>query len=322
MYAMGISLDTLTTIVLNWETPDYTIRCVEALIDEGVRANRLVVVDNGSKDGSYDRLGERLSSCVLLALEENIGFGPAANLGAREVPGEAYLFVDNDAFVHAPGSVRKLLAAADDPAVGLVVPRVLNPDLSLHRTVAPIQTPTVALVRASGLSRLIPNRWQPRWSTHWDHLSSREISGATSPVILIRRAVWDELGGFDEAYAYAQDLDLCWRARARGWKIWFVADAVFVHIAEGSTQKRWKGAQRAEMVSRSEATMIRRHLSTLRATLSIAFLTAGSAGRWLAFSLLRKREAAQVARGTLRGCLSSYRPPEVARAPRAPTPRP
>jgi N-acetylglucosaminyl-diphospho-decaprenol L-rhamnosyltransferase len=303
---MSISVDSLTAVVLNWQTPDYTIRCVEALEQDGAPASRIVVVDNGSSDGSYDRFRSRLPHCVLVRLEENVGFGAASNAGASALPADAYLFLDNDAFVHESGSLRALLLALDDPSIGIVAPRVLNPDLSLQPTVAPIQTPAVALVRASGLSRLVPNRWQPRWSTHWDHATPREIRGVAGPALLVRGSVWAELGGFDErVYMYADDLDLCWRARSSGWRIWFAPDAVFTHVGGASTRPLWSSRERAEMVSRSEAAMIRRNLSPLSAAVSVALLSAGCAARWLAFSALRRRAAAEYARGSLRGYLAS-----------------
>jgi GT2 family glycosyltransferase len=189
--------------------------------------------------------------------------------------------------------------------VGVVVPRVLNPDLSLQPTVAPIQSPAVALVRASGLSRLVPNRWQPRWSTHWDHARAREIQAAIAPVVLVRREAWDDLGGFtEEAFMYAEDLDLCWRARRRGWRVWFAADAVFVHVGNVSGRAQWQSeARRSERVGQAEAAMMRRHLSRPSAALALALLAGGLLARALVFRLAGDRERAAVLRAAARGYL-------------------
>jgi N-acetylglucosaminyl-diphospho-decaprenol L-rhamnosyltransferase len=296
-------LDALTALVVNWETPDYTMRCVEALIADGVPPGRIVVVDNGSSQESFADLSSRLRGCIVRRLEQNVGYGRAANFAADQLPGDAYLFVDNDAFVHRPGSIAALVAALDDPAVGVSTPLVLGEDLVLQPTVAPaIRTPAVALVQASGLSRTIPNRWQPRWSTHWDHAESREIHGAAGPVLLVRGATWQTLGGFEHrVYFYTDDLDLCWRARRAGWKIWFCAEAVFTHVRAGSTGTRWTAPHRAEMIGRSEAAMLRRHLPRLSAWASIGAISVGLAARWLAFRVLSRREAAASARRWLRG---------------------
>ena len=204
----------ITAVILNWNTADYTIRSVRALEADGLPLERIVVVDNGSTDDSYERLDREIDGAVLVRLEENIGFARASNLGARTLPGSSYLFVNSDAFLHRPGSLERMERAFDDPAVGIVVPRILNLDGTLQPSVVPLSTPGVAAVRASGLSRFVPNRLQPDWSTHWDHAESREIQAANGAVMQARHETFAALGGFDERiHMYAEDLDICWRAR-------------------------------------------------------------------------------------------------------------
>jgi GT2 family glycosyltransferase len=292
----------ITAVIANYGTPDYTIRSVRALTGDGLAPERIVVVENGSQDDSLDRLREAIPDSVLLPLEENVGFARASNLGARHLPGDAYLFVNSDAFVHRPGSIDALRRALGDPAVGIAVPRFLNEDLTLQPKVVPLSSPSVALVRASGLSRFVPNRWQPRWSTHWDHSESREIQAASGVVFLVRDKLWDEVGGFEEGHLmYAEDLDLCWHARNRGWKVWFVGDSEFVHIGAGATAKHWDSPERAERIGRAEAAMIRRHLRGARGGLTLGLIRAGVAGRLAFYKATRNREAAAAMRGSLRG---------------------
>lgn len=298
-------LDTLTAVILSWGSPELALRSSGALVGDGLPPGRLVVIDNESTDESAGRLRDELPGSVVLPLDENVGFGRANNLAARELEGDAYLFLNNDAFLHERGSLLRLLAALAEPGVGVVVPRVLNPGLSLQPTVAPIQSPAVALVRASGLSRLVPNRWQPRWSTHWDHARAREIQAAIAPVVLVRREAWDDLGGFtEETFMYAEDLDLCWRARRRGWRVWFAADAVFVHVGNASGRAQWQSeARRSERVGQAEAAMMRRHLSRPSAALALALLAGGLLARALVFRLAGDRERAAVLRAAARGYL-------------------
>lgn len=297
-------LDSTTAVVVNYETPDYTVRCVRALIEDGLGAERIVVVDNGSTDGSAERLRDELPGCRIVRIDENVGYARAGNCGAAELHGEAYLLVNNDAFVDRKGSLTALARTLDDPEVGIAAPRLLNEDRTLQPNAMPPSSPGVALVRASGLSRLIPNRWQPRWSTHWDHSKSRDVELADGPVYLVRGSLWEELGGYSERqYMYADDLDLCWRTRKAGWRIRFVADAEFVHIGMGSTKSRWSSAERAERIGRSEAEMIREHLSPLKARLTLAFLGAGLGWRWLFHRVVGNRDAAASLRGSLRGYL-------------------
>ena len=297
-------IGSLTAVITNWGTPDLTIRSARALIADGVPPERVVVVDNGSEDNSYARFEAELPRCALVGLDRNLGYGRATNVGAAKLPGEAYLLVNNDAFVHAPGSVARMLACLDDERVGIVAPLILNEDLTLQPSVVPTNTPAVALVRASGLSRFVPNRFQPDWSTHWDHSSARDIQAINGAVLLARDRLWDELGGFDERiYMYAEDLDLCWRARMRGWRVWFTPEASFVHLGSVTSAQRWSTPRRAEMIGRSEAAMIHRHMSPFSAWLTLGFTAAGFAARWILFTAMRRHDAAASVRGALRGYL-------------------
>jgi GT2 family glycosyltransferase len=286
-------LERLTAVVLNWETPELTVRCVRALCDDGVPAGRIVVVDNGSSDGSPDRFREELPDCVLLALPENVGYARAANAGARELAGDAYLVMNNDAFVHRPGSVRALLDALADPTVGLVVPRLRNEDLTLQPTVRALPTPGVSLLRATGLGRFVPNRWQPSWSHHWDHRASRAVEAADGAVFLVRGETWRQLGGYNEARRmYGEDSDLCWRTRKLGWRIWFCAEAELVHLGNATGSRRWTDPQRATMIGTEEARLLREQLSPLGAQLSIRATSLYLAWRGAVYALAGDRAAA------------------------------
>ena len=177
------ALSSVTVVIASWGTPEHTLRSAGAVMADGVPAERVVVVDDGSGDDSADRLARELPDCRVVRLEQSVGY---ANAGAAALAGTSYLILNNDAFVHTPGSVGRMLEALSCERVAIVVPRLVNPDLTLQPSVRPIDTPSVALVRASGLSRFVPNRHQPNWSTHWDHAESREIHAADGAVLPVR----------------------------------------------------------------------------------------------------------------------------------------
>ena len=313
-------------VIVDWNLPDYTVRSVKALQADGVPAGRIVVVENGPTEENWSSVTSALPGCVLVRVQQNLGFARANNIGARVLPGQAYLLVNNDAFVHRPGSVSALLAALARSDIGIAVPRLLNADLSLQPSVAPLTTPLPALVRASGLSRLAPDRWQPRLSTHWSHSSSREVEAATGPVMLVDGAVWDALGGLSEtSFMYAEDLDLCWRAQKRGWKTWFVGEAEFVHLGGTSSDRRWNTQERAERVGRAEAEMVRTHLGPLRAGAALGTMRLGLGARVGYFTLARNEQAAASCRGSLAGLRRAHRAvtaPEGLRTPEIEVVRP
>jgi N-acetylglucosaminyl-diphospho-decaprenol L-rhamnosyltransferase len=302
---------TITAVVLNWRTPELTLRASHALLDDGLPPGRLVIVDNGSGDGSVEQLTAGLPGSHVLALDANLGFARANNLGAAALPASrAYLLVNSDAFVNAHGSVGHLLDALDDPAVGIAVPRLRNEDLSLQPSVYPLSTPLPELIRAAGLSRFVPGRWAPALGAHWDHGASRPVQCAVGAVLCVRALAWEQLGGFDtRRFMYAEDLDLFWRARALGWGARFVAESEFVHLGGASSSTRWANPQRAERVAAAEAEMLRANLGRRRAALTIGVMAAGVSARSVVHRLRGNAVAAEEQRAWARGYLRG-RPPD------------
>jgi N-acetylglucosaminyl-diphospho-decaprenol L-rhamnosyltransferase len=297
----------LTAVVLNWDRPELTIRCVESVVADGVPSSRVVVVDNGSTDGSYEQFQRTLPDCVLVRLPTNVGIARAFNIGAARLPGDNYLILNNDAFVHGPSSVVRLVRALSRRRVGIAAPRLLNEDLTLQPSVVALVTPRTAFVGALGLSRLIPNRWQPRWSTHWDHSHSRTVEAAAGAVYAVRGETWQQLGGMTERrWMYSEDMDLCRRAGALGWDVWYERDATFVHLGSSTVRDHWSDVARAGMIARSEVATLRAQLPPVPAALTVSFLTLGAAARWIVFTALRKEKAA-VFGSVLRGYVGAIR---------------
>jgi GT2 family glycosyltransferase len=293
-----------TVVVVNWNLPELTIRCVQTLVEDGVDDARIVVVENGSTQECTDLLREALPESHLLRLDENVGYARAANKGAELLPGDRYLFVNNDAFVHRPGSVRRLLASLDRDRVGLAVPRLVNEDLTLQPSVVPISSPANAFLRATGLSRFVPNRWQPWWGHHWDHASSRAIRAANGAVVAAGAELWADLGGWIEReLMFAEDLDLCWRASNRGWDVWFEAESEFMHLGNASGRREWSDRRRSELIGRSEGALIRNELPRVQAEATLFFLCVGLVARMGFFALTGE----SAARSSLAGMLSGYR---------------
>ncbi|MDQ5820885.1 MAG: glycosyltransferase family 2 protein [Actinomycetota bacterium] len=305
------SLETTCCVVVNWNLPDLTLRCVRALVADGLPAERIVIVDNGSDDGSAELLQRELPACRHARLPQNVGYARASNAGARELDADTYLFVNNDAFVNREGSVPRLLATLDLDGIGVAVPRLLNDDGTLQRNVVPLSTPVTALVRATGLSRFVPNRLQPRFSTHWNHSSSRCVDAANGAVLAVRGDVWSALGGYVErAWMFSEDLDICWRARTLGWKIWFAHDAEFIHLGNATG---FENVARAELVALSDGQMIRSELGPVRGRATIGILCVGLLARGAVFAATGRLQTARWALASVRGYLK--RPPAASASP-------
>jgi N-acetylglucosaminyl-diphospho-decaprenol L-rhamnosyltransferase len=293
----------VTAVVLNWRTPALALEAARSLAADGIPPQQVVVLDNGSGDGSAQMLRERLAGFPVIALEQTVGFAAANNLACRMHPAEeAYLLVNGDARVRAPGSVPRLLEALRMPGVGIAVPRLRNGDGTLQPSVYPLSSPLSELIRAAGLSRLVPQGARPRLSGRWAHDRSRTIECAIGAVLAIRAQAWTALGGLDERRAlYAEDLDLFWRARRLGWLARFVAEAEFTHLGGASSSQRWDRAGRAQRVAAAEAEMLRTHLGPVRAGTTIGVMRGGARLRLLAARIGGRRAAAAEQRALLHG---------------------
>jgi GT2 family glycosyltransferase len=291
MSASVPSLDTTTVIVVNWNQPELTIRCVEALLGDGVSPARIVLVENGSAVASTQALNSAFPACRLVRLDQNIGYARAALRGAAALEGSAYLFVNNDAFVHEPGSVERLIDCLARDTVGIAVPRLLNDDLTLQPSVQPLPTPAMAVSLATGLSRVLPQRVRPFLSMHWHHRESRPIAAARGAVLAVRGEVWHELGGWSEQDGmFGEDLELFWRARKHGWTAWFERDAVFVHLGNATG---YEDARRSALTSSATRSLIKRELRPLPAAFTTTVLAMGHLVRAPVFALLGRRSAAR-----------------------------
>jgi N-acetylglucosaminyl-diphospho-decaprenol L-rhamnosyltransferase len=195
------------------------------------RATAIVVVDNASTDGTPDLVRRRFATVQVIEAGGNIGFARANNLGAARVGGEWLLLLNPDTVVPA-GSIQRLIEALiGHPEAAVAGPRLLDgtgrPELSFGPPISPWGE-----LRQKTLLSLY-NRRVPRAVRHVDRLtrSAGERAWVSGACLLIRRADWDAVGGFDERFfMYTEDVDLCASVRARGRAVLFVPDAEVQHL--------------------------------------------------------------------------------------------
>jgi N-acetylglucosaminyl-diphospho-decaprenol L-rhamnosyltransferase len=224
-------------VVVNFNARDVLVDCVGSLRDEGI--TDLVVVDNGSTDGSQVALAAGDPDARWLASGGNVGYGKGANFGAARSQGR-YLLVCNPDVVVRPGAIAGLSRALDaDERLGIVGPRLINRDGSLY----PSARAFPSLVDAIGhgaLGSVWPgNPFSRRYQLlDWDHSETRKVDWVSGAIILVRREAWAELGGFDPAYfMYMEDVDLCWRAGRAGWDVLYEPTAEALHLQGVSTDR-------------------------------------------------------------------------------------
>ena len=202
---------------------------------------QVVVLDNSSRDGSADMVRQLFPEVTLIESRQNLGFARGYNRAAAEAAARHLLLVNPDTVVH-PGALQSLVAFLDShPEAGAVGPRLLNPDGSLQFSCRRFPTPAAAIFRNTFLGRVLSrNRFTRDYlMADWDHRTVREVDWISGAAMCVPRTVWEEVGGFDQAFfMYAEDMDWCLRARQAGYRIYYLPEAAITHRIGGSSDQR------------------------------------------------------------------------------------
>lgn len=203
----------------------------------------LVVVDNDSKDGTAAQVQKEFPRIRLIALQENIGFGRACNLGVA-ASGGSFVFLLNPDAIATAHALRTLVDFYEThPRAGVVGGRLVDPSGLPLQSIG--DTPSVlrlvldkpiALIAKHvgprGLFRRVLGRCSAKFRLPHEAEPVAWVSGA---FLCCRRMVWNEIGGFDEQFfLYYEDVDLCLRVSHAGWEVWHVPDAVVEHQSGAS----------------------------------------------------------------------------------------
>jgi len=239
---LRLSAPAVTVAVVSWNTRDLLDACLRALEpDHRAGTARVVVVDNGSHDGSPELVRTAHPWVVLVERPDNPGFGTAADV-ALEHADTPFVAVANADVAPDPGAMDTLLAAAAaHPRAGVLAPRLRTPDGATQHSVHPFPSLRQVAAVDLGLARVLPGEARRlALEGAWDPDRAREVDWAHGAFLLVRREAWDAVGGFDRTmWMYAEDLDLCWRIRRAGWTTRYVPQAQVHHHVAASTSQAW-----------------------------------------------------------------------------------
>lgn len=239
-------------IIVNWNSGDWLRKCLASVERHGGgRTARVIVVDNGSADGSADVDQPGIDLHIIRA-GSNLGFGAACNLGAREATAPYLLFLNPDAAL-LPGSLEGAIDFMESPAaadVGVSGIRLIEEDGAIQRHCASFPSWRTFVGAAMNISKLQMNAF--------DHREDRDVDHVIGAFYLIRRALFDRIGGFDERFfVYLEDLDLSKRVYEAGSRIRYLAAPQAFHKG-GGTSERVK-ATRLFYALRSRLLYARKH---------------------------------------------------------------
>ncbi|QDV06667.1 N-acetylglucosaminyl-diphospho-decaprenol L-rhamnosyltransferase [Planctomycetes bacterium Poly30] len=262
--------DGLFAVVVNWngELAD-NLRCLASLVADGVPEERICVVDNGSDNGSREGIDAAHPRLLRIDNGANLGFGEAANQGARlalEHGARAVVFINNDLWLPmGEGTLRVLVEALEsDPRLGMVGPRVLFPPDEGEGGATRVWCAGGRLDFRQNLSTLLGNGQPdgPPWT------ETRDVDYIVGCSVLVRREVLEEVGLFRSRYfAYVEDVELGLRAREAGWGVRVVGAVRAFHAPSSATGGGY-GARRKWMQALNSVHFMREH---------------GTPGGWVSF---------------------------------------
>jgi GT2 family glycosyltransferase len=217
------SRTTASVIIVNWNGRHWLEQCLPALAAQSFRDFEVIVVDNGSSDGSREWLAEHWPDVRLLPQAANTGFAAGNNAGIRMAQGRYVVTLNNDTRPEGEW-LAALVAAAHSPAVGMVASKIVQwqrPD-RLDSTGIEVDWLGVA--------------WNRGWGERADTVAPLAVFGPSASAALYRRDMLDGIGLFDDRFfAFYEDVDLAWRAQRAGWRCRFAAEALVHHWHSAST---------------------------------------------------------------------------------------
>jgi N-acetylglucosaminyl-diphospho-decaprenol L-rhamnosyltransferase len=244
-----VSSGPLRVVVVTYWPGDALAAFLDSLSTATTRETHVVLADNGSEDGAPEAALVR-PNVTLVRTGGNLGYGSAANVGAR-TGDEEWLVVANPDITWHPGSLDELLKATERwPSAAAFGPAILTPQGDLY----PSARGFPSLGR--GIGHALFGWWWPR--NPWTRAYRREAGGPveapcgwlSGSCLLLRRDAYDAVGGFDPAYfMYFEDLDLARRLADAGWQSVYVPSAVVEHTGAHSTQRSRKKMLRAHHAS-------------------------------------------------------------------------
>jgi len=230
----------LSIIIVNWKVKEYLLQCVRSIPQTGGTPSiEVIIVDNGSRDGSGEEIRKNFPWCHVIENEKNLGFAKAANQGLRESQGRYLLLLNPDTAVKR-GALEGFITFMDThPAAGIAGAQLLNPDGSKQNSIANFPSLATELLNKSLLRWLFPARF-PGKERHYS--GPIEVDSVIGAAMIVRREALEQVGTLDEDYfLFFEETDWCYRMKRAGWKIYHVPQAEFCHsqgTSAGADKKR------------------------------------------------------------------------------------
>lgn len=233
----------LAIIIVNWNSGHQLRECLESIVAtdrNGFELSRVIVVDNASSDGSTDGLVDLDLPLTVLRNPENRGFAAACNQGGKGSMADYLLFLNPDTRLVADSLYKPInfMQQPENSKIGICGIQLINEQGYISRTCVYFPTPNLFFSKMLGLYRLFPKTFPTHLMDEWNHTDNRVVDHVIGAFYLMRRTIFESLGGFDERFfVYLEDLDFSCSAHKAGWSSHYLAEAQAFHKGGGTSEK-------------------------------------------------------------------------------------
>lgn len=283
----------LSVIILSFNTRQLLMSCIEHV--ERATSGRdveIIVVDNGSTDGSIDQLKQLGDRVRLVLAGKNLGFAGGNNLGIRHASGEYLILLNSDAFINQEMVDRALDLMVTTPRAGICGVRIDNPDGSVQAGPSAFPTLWSDIAVSLGLDQFARCNGVKCGN-------ARRVDWVHGACLIARRTAVEQFGGLDTSFfMYSEEVEWCHRCWERGWQVWYLPDVSVIHLG-GASSSANDLARRADLY-RSRLKFRRQLGGRLSVAVLWVSMLAGLAARMIARSALQLIARRQVGRQTPR----------------------
>ncbi len=226
----------LSIIILNYKTKNLVKYCIKGIKLVGLKLDyEIIVIDNASQDGTPEMIRKEFPEVKLIEVEKNRGYTGGNNLGLKQAKGK-YILILNPDIVVLEGAIEKMYEFMENhPKIGLLGPKLINPDKSLQETCYRFPKFITPLYRRTFLGKF---RFAKKHLDHflmkdYDRKKARKVDWVQGSCLMARNEAIKEVGLFDEKFfAYFEDVDWCRRFSEKNWEVWYLPEAELVHYHE------------------------------------------------------------------------------------------
>ncbi len=247
----------ISIIIVNYNARELLRRCLKSVIDGNSKKSiEIMVIDNASKDGSSSMIKADFPGVKLIPNQDNLGFAGGANQGIRASQGRNILLLNPDTLVRTDEIDKMVDFVEENGKIGICGPRMTDPKDNLQYSCRRFPTYLTSISsRQSLLFKFFPKNPLSReyLLTQKHHRQEMEVDWVSGSALLARKDMLDEIGLLDENFfMYAEDVDLCLRAKKSGWKVFYYPGACVVHLVGASTSR-----EKSKMIIQHHRSMYR-----------------------------------------------------------------